>query len=284
MTLDTEVLRSLALRDAAFDWDHARTALYATSVGLGRDPANVAEVNFVTDGSQQRALPSMATVMTVNPFEQDYGWQYAHMLHGEQRLTLHRPVQPAMRMLADFSVTHIHDKGIGKPALIVVRTDVRDRESQAPLFTLSSTLVARADGGFQGPQDALPRLAPVPDRTPDLTDEADIRPEQALVYRHNGDHNPLHYDPARARVAGFSKPVLHGLCTYGFACCAILRTVCQYDSTLIRQLDARFTAPMYAGDTLVTEMWQTGETVAFRCRSASAGAVVLDAGFCRLAV
>ncbi|MEO0576000.1 MAG: MaoC/PaaZ C-terminal domain-containing protein [Pseudomonadota bacterium] len=284
MALDTDRLRSLARRDLPFTWRAEQAALYALSIGFGREAESTAESLFLLPGAMQRAVPTMAAVMTVNVFEQDYGWQYAQMLHGEQRLRLHRPLLPTADMLADFVVDAVHDKGPNKPAIIVTRVDVRDANGNVPLFSLSSTLVARADGGFDGPTDTLPAAHAVPERDADLRHESPVRPEQALLYRMNGDHNPLHLDPAIARQAGFKQPILHGLCTYGFACRAILETICDYDNTLIGTFDARFAAPVFPGDTLETHMWQNGDEVAFRCIVAARNSVVLDNGHCRLLV
>ncbi|MEL6200218.1 MAG: MaoC/PaaZ C-terminal domain-containing protein [Pseudomonadota bacterium] len=283
--LDADRLRSLSRTDLPFLWRTEQSSLYALSVGLGRDSANTMARDYVIPSAAQQAIPTMATVMSVNVFEQDYGWDYTQMLHGEQRLKLHRPLRPAADMLADFRVEAVHDKGANRPAIIVTRTDVRQAADNIPLFTASSTLVARADGGFDGPRDALPQPTATPDRPPDLRHDAETRPEQALLYRFNGDHNPLHVDPQAARAAGFHQPILHGLCTYGFACNAILETICDYDSTLIGEINARFTAPVYPGDTITTEMWQSADRVAFRCRVAARDdVVVLDNGHCRLLV
>lgn len=284
MALDTDRLLSLSRRDLPFTWRAEQAALYALSVGFGREADSALESLFLLPGAMQRAVPTMATVMTVNVFEQDYGWQYAQMLHGEQRLRLHRPLLPTADMLADFVVDAVHDKGPNKPAIIVTRVDVRDANGNVPLFSLSSTLVARADGGFDGPTDRLPAAHVIPDRDADLRHESSVRPEQALLYRMNGDHNPLHLDPTTARQAGFAQPILHGLCTYGFACRAILETICDYDNTLIGTFDGRFTAPVFPGDTLQTHMWQSGDEVAFRCVVPSRNSVVLDNGYCRLLV
>ncbi|MEM7611290.1 MAG: MaoC/PaaZ C-terminal domain-containing protein [Pseudomonadota bacterium] len=284
MTLDTERLRSLSRRDLPFSWRAEQSGLYALSVGFGRDPDNDAERDFLLPAATQRAVPSMASVMSVNPFEQDYGWDYQQMLHGEQRLKLHRPLRPAIDMMADFSIEAVHDKGVNRPVVIVARTDVRQAADNIPLFRLSSTLIARADGGFDGPTDRLPEAHELPARGPDLTHHAPTRAEQAFLYRLNGDHNPLHVDPARARAAGFNRPILHGLCTYGFACRAILETICDYDATLIGEFNARFSAPVFPGDVITTHMWQSADTVSFRCRVDARNVTVVDNGFCRLLV
>ena len=284
MPLDVQRLRSLTRKDLPFSWRGDQSGLYALSVGFGRDPEVVEERTFLLPGPAQRAAPSMASVMTVNVFEQDYGWAYAQMLHGEQRLKLHRPLRAADDLLADFCVDRIHDKGVNRPAILVVRTDVRQARDGAPLATLASTLVARADGGFDGPQDVLPEPHTLPERPPDLVHESATRPEQAYLYRINGDHNPLHVDPSAAQTAGFERPILHGLCTYGFACRAVLATICDYDHTLIGEFNARFTAPVFPGDTITTQMWQVGDEVAFRCRVEARSVTVLDHGYCRLLV
>lgn len=283
--LDTERLRGLSRSDLPFLWRAEQSALYALSVGVGRDSGSSMARDYVLASAAQQAVPTMATVMSVNVFEQDYGWDYRQMLHGEQRLKLHRPLRPAADMLADFRVEAVHDKGVNRPAVIVTRTDVRQAADNVPMFTAEATLIARADGGFDGPRDALPQPAAMPDRPPDLRHRAKTRDEQALLYRFNGDHNPLHADPQAARAAGFHRPILHGLCTYGFACHAILETICDYDSTLIGEFDARFTSPVYPGDTITTEMWQTADRVAFRCRvEARENVIVIDNGYCRLLV
>ena len=284
MTLDAERLRSLARKDLPFNWRAEQSALYALSIGFGRDAENTAELDYLLPSAMQRAVPTMATVMSVNVFEQDYGWDYQQMLHGEQRLKLHRPLMPAADMLADFAVEAVHDKGVNRPAFIVTRTDVRQAHDNIPLFTLGATLVARADGGFDGPKDALPVPAGIPTRSPDLVHHAATRPEQAFLYRFNGDHNGLHVDPARARAAGFPRPILHGLCSYGFACRAILETICDYDSTLIGEFNARFSAPVYPGDVITTDMWQIADEVSFRCRVEARNTTVVDNGYCRLLV
>ncbi|MEN7343244.1 MAG: MaoC/PaaZ C-terminal domain-containing protein [Pseudomonadota bacterium] len=283
MTLDPQRLQSLRRQDLPFVWRADQSALYALSVGFGRE-AEAAEQDFLLPSATQQAVPSMATVMTVNPFEQDYGWHYAQMLHGEQYLKIFRPLRPQAELLADFAIEAVHDKGPNRAAILVARTDVRDARTNMPVCCLRSTLVARADGGFDGPTDPLPAPAAIPARPADLTHHAATRAEQAFLYRLNGDHNPLHVDEQRARAAGFPRPILHGLCTYGFACRAILETICQYDATLIAELNARFSAPVYPGDVITTLMWQSGDEIAFQCRVESRDSTVIDNGYCKLSV
>ena len=254
MTIDPNRLDSLQRRDVAFAWKAEQSLLYALSVGFGRDPARRVELEYLDRGVAQRTVPTMATVMTFNVFEQDYGWDYAAVLHGEQRLKLYRPLTPSAELVADFTIEGVSDRGAGNPAVVYTRVDARQAGDNAPVFSARSTLIARADGGFDGPRMAGPVPHQIPDRKPDMTHRAQTRPEQAMLYRLNGDYNPLHASPSAARRAGFDRPILHGLCTYGFACKAILETVCEFDQTLIREFDARFTAPVYPGDEIVTEM------------------------------
>jgi len=144
--------------------------------------------------------------------------------------------------------------------------------------------VARGDGGFGGPRGKGIPPHRAPRREPDLSCDITTRKDQALLYRLTGDLNPLHADPARARAVGFDRPILHGLCTFGIACKAVLQTICDYDYTLIREFDARFSAPVMPGDTITTDMWQDGNVVSFTCSVKNRDAIVLRNGKCTLAV
>ena len=123
----------------------------------------------------------------------------------------------------------------------------------------------------------------MPDRAPDFTCALETRPDQALLYRLNGDRNPLHSDPVLAKRVGFPVPILHGLCSYGIACKAILQTICDYDHTMIRGLDVRFSSPVYPGETIITDMWRDGNIVSFQCRLKERDKTVIRNGKCTLA-
>ena len=142
--------------------------------------------------------------------------------------------------------------------------------------------MARGDGGFGGRPGTGPAPHRAPRRDPDLSCDTPTRADQALLFRLNGDRNPLHADPDAALAAGFSIPILHGLCTYGIACRAILQTICDYDHTLIEGFDARFSLPVMPGDTITTDMWQDGNIVSFQCSVKERGCVVLRNGKCTL--
>ena len=280
--IDYEQLMSLKREGERFSYTDRETLLYAVSVGMGRDPLDANELPYVYETSALRTVPSMATVLTRIPLLKDCGYDYTKVVHGEQRLALHRPLPPQGDLIADARVVAAYDKGAGKGALIYTQTDVRLADAGQALYTLLSATFARGDGGFGGPAGSGPAPHPIPARAPDLTESFQTRADQALLYRLNGDRNPLHADPELARRVGFPAPILHGLCTYGIACRAILKMAAGYDHRRIRALDVRFSKPVYPGETIETQIWLDGDTVSFRCIVSQRGAVVIDHGRCLL--
>jgi len=210
------------------------------------------------------------------------GWDYRNVLHADQRLELYRPLPPAAELLANRRVVAVYDKGATRGAKILLEAEVRLAKDDTVLFTLTSTLIARGDGGFGGPPGAGPLPHRLPKREPDLSCDIATRRDQALLFRLSGDLNPLHSDPDVAGNAGFHEPIMHGRCTAGIACRAILKTICDYDFTLVTGFDVRFSAPVYPGDVLTTEMWQDRNVVSFRCVVRERNAVVLNNGKCTL--
>jgi len=281
--IDYENLMSLKREGERFSYSDRETLLYAVSVGMGRDPLAAAELPYVFESPALKTVPSQATVLTRSALLKDCGYDYTKVVHGEQRLTLHRPLPPHADLVADARVVAAYDKGAGKGALIYTETEVRAASGGEKLYTLLSCTFARGDGGFGGPAGAGPAPHPIPARAPDFVETFQTRTEQALLYRLNGDRNPLHADPELARRVGFPAPILHGLCTYGIACRAILKMACGYDHSRIRALDVRFSKPVYPGETIETDLWIDGSTVSFRCRVPQRdGAVVIDHGRCLL--
>ena len=256
--------------------------LYALGICMGPDPFDSREFANVFEQGELRTVPTMATVLTRSALLRGSGMDAAKVLHGEQRLTLHRPLPPEAELIADSAVTAAYDKGSGKGAVILTETRVRLVDGGAPAFTLGSTIIARGDGGFGGPAGSGPSPHPLPERALDLAVPFATRPDQTLLYRLNGDRNPLHADSALARRVGFPAPILHGLCTYGIACRAALQAVCDYDHTRIREFDVRFSSPVNAGEEVVTEISAAGDTVSFRCRVPERDALVNNNGRCRL--
>ena len=246
------------------------TMLYALGVGFGADPLDEGQLRFVFEERDFVAVPTMAAVLGTPGFwlrDPATGVDWKQVLHGEQGIELHRPLPVATMVLAQTRVSEVIDKGEGRDALIYAQREIRDARTGERLATLSSTTVARGEGGFGGPTAAQPRPHTLPEREPDAVCELPTASQAALVYRLSGDPNPLHADPAVARAAGFDAPILHGLCTLGIAGHAVLRTYCDYDPARFTSMKLRFSAPVYPGELIRTEMWRDGDVVSFRSRA-----------------
>ena len=284
MPLNYEHLMGLKREGDRFKYTDRETMLYSLGIGMGADPLERNELPFVFEQPALKTVPTMATVLTRVPLLKDCGYDYTKVVHGEQHLTLHRPLPPEGELIASARVTAAYDKGPGKGAVIYTENVVRSAADGQPMFTLLSSTFARGDGGFGGPAGSGPQPHPIPERKPDATATLPTRKDQALLYRLSGDRNPLHSDPELARRVGFRAPILHGLCTYGVACRAILQTVAAYDHTRITGFDVRFSAPVYPGESIATDLGVDGGTVSFRCRiPAREDVVVINNGRCTLA-
>ncbi|MGD9773284.1 MaoC/PaaZ C-terminal domain-containing protein [Diaphorobacter sp.] len=297
MAIDYQHLKNRAFAPVHQHYTERDTMLYALSLGLGNDPLDAGALPFVYEGLEGglRALPTQAVVLGYPGFwarEPDTGIDWVKLLHGEQRVRWHQPLPASCEVVGKSRVTHLIDKGEGKGAILVVERSLHNQAGEL-LATLQQVTFLRGDGGYSQlkggqPSDApLPALAPTPDdRAPDFTDTQAIRPEAALLYRLMGDYNPLHADPAVAAKAGFARPILHGLASYGLVAHAILRQCAGGDPARLKALDIRFAAPVYPGETLVTEIWrvpgQPGQ-LQLRARVAERGIVVLSHGFAELA-
>jgi acyl dehydratase len=285
MALNYEELLSKSVYDIPFSYTDRDSMLYALSVGMGKDPLSRKELPYVYEqGGMLQTMPTLATVLVPDMFPPDLGWDYSQVLHAEQRMQLYRPLPPAADLLIDKKVVDAFDRGPSRGALILLEAEGRLASDDTVLFTLGCTIMARGDGGFGGPSGKGPLPHRAPKREPDLSCDIGTRQDQSLLYRLTGDRNPLHADPASAAAVGFDRPILHGLCTYGIACRAVLQTICDYDYTLIEGFDARFSAPVLPGDTITTDMWQDGNIVSFRCSVKKRDSVVLRNGKCTLAV
>ncbi|MBU6443809.1 MAG: MaoC family dehydratase N-terminal domain-containing protein [Alphaproteobacteria bacterium] len=259
------------------------TMLYALGIGFGRDPLNADELPYVYENGL-KTVPTMATVIGwgASSILAKSGINYLMVVHGEQRLTMHKPLPAVADVTIDERVVGLFDKGKDKGAVLLVERAIKEAKSGDKLCTLVNTIFARGDGGFGGPKEGAPAPHALPDRAPDLAHECDTRVDQALLYALSGDRNPLHRDPNVAKMAGFPRPILHGLCTYGTACRAVISTVCRYDATKITGFDVRFSAPVFPGETIVTEMWVDGPVISFRSKVKERDVVVLNNGKCTL--
>ncbi|NCF51654.1 3-alpha,7-alpha,12-alpha-trihydroxy-5-beta-cholest-24-enoyl-CoA hydratase [Gammaproteobacteria bacterium] len=283
MSLDYEKLLATSVSGLELRYGDTETMLYAQSIGFGRDPLDRKELAYVYEQSGPLlTVPTMASAIIPEMFPPDLGWDYSQVLHVEQRLQLYRPLPAAADLRIDKRVAEVFDRGPKHGALFFFEAEGRFAKDDTVLFSLGSTVLARGDGGFGGPTGSGPKPHRVPRRDPDLSCDSITRRDQALLFRLNGDRNPLHADPAKAEKAGFSVPILHGMCTYGIACRAILRTICDYDYTLIESFDARFSAPVLPGETITTDMWQDGNVVSFQCSVKERNCIVLKNGKCTL--
>jgi acyl dehydratase len=273
-------------------WTSTDCLLYALGVGAGAlDPA--CELEFTTEHSAahpQRVLPTFATVVGRPrgpdgastggaPLGQVGDFDPAMLVHGEQAIQLDGPLPTEGRVRTSSRVAGIYDKGSG--ALIVIESESSDADTGQRRFCAATGLFVRGEGGFGGPRGPSEPDAGPPARAPDHVVSYTTRPDQALLYRLSGDRNPLHSDPDFAKRAGFPRPILHGLCTYGFTGRALLHTLCGSDPARFGSMTARFSAPAYPGDTLAVSIWTDHDRAWFRTETQS-GAVVLDRGQFRL--
>lgn len=284
MALDYDKIMSIKNEPTEFTYDEDRAILYALGVGFGRDPLDANELNYVYE-KNMRAVPTMASVLGGGggggPSPLDHV-NFAMVLHGEQRLTVHNTIPPAATVISEGKLAALVDKG-DKGAYFYMESSAKLKETGEPLWTTGNTILARADGNFGGPTEGGTTPHKLPEREPEKSFEVSTRDDQALLYALSGDHNPLHRDPEMAKVAGFPKPIIHGMCTYGTACRGILTHICDYDNTAIRSFDARFSTPMFPGETIVIDTWQDGNILSFRCRVKERNVICLTSGKCTLA-
>jgi len=266
-------------------WTSTDCLLYALGVGAGcRDPAGgdgelTDELEFTTEnsaGRPQRVLPTFATVVGGGgPPRASLGdFDPAMLVHGEQSIQWHGPIPPDGTVRTTSTVTGVYDKGSG--AVVVTESRSVDAESLAARFTTTASLFVRGAGGFGGERGPS-GPEPLPDRTPEHVVTVTTRPDQALLYRLSGDRNPLHSDPVFARRAGFDRPILHGLCTFGFTGRVLLHTLCGSDPARAVSMTGRFSRPTIPGDTLTVSMWAYEGGVRFRTDT-QRGETVIAAG------
>ena len=242
-------------------WGYRDSLLYAVGIGAGAEDPVGSELEFTTNNSkgiEQRTFPTQGVVIGGSGGalgkvgEIDWG----RVLHGSQGVTLHQPIPVSGTVVIEESVSGIWDKGEGKNAIIETESKVSLKETHEPLFDLRFSIVVRGSGGFGGEEGNTAPQVHVPDASPDHEVTYQTRTDQALTYRLSGDYNPLHSDPWFAtELGGFPKPILHGLCTYGFTGRALLHQLCDGDPSSFKSMDSRFSSPVYPGDSLTVQMW-----------------------------
>lgn len=283
MGVTQESLLAMSQPERVREYGPKECMLYAASIGLGADPMDRDQLRFVFEQGL-KVMPSMACVLDWDDtLVFTSGLDGTQIVHGEQRLVLHRPLEPMGFIIARERVKDAFDKGEGRGALLVVEKQILDEETREPICTLESVVFARGDGGYGGPAGGPEPLPATPEDAPAAAFESVTRPEAAIFYRLNGDPNPLHIDPDFAAAAGFDRPILHGLCTWGHACHAVVRLCCDYRPERITSFSARFSAPVFPGERLRTEVWPVAGGVHFRTTALERDLPVLTHGFASLA-
>ena len=280
MAIVYDKLLALKIPEAEHTYTDKDTMLYALGVGLGHDPMNSDELAFVYE-KNLKALPTLAAVLGYPGFwirELDTGIDWVRLVNGEQGVTLHRPLASSGTVIGRTRILEAVDKGAGKGALVYTERTVTDKASGELIATVTQTTFCRADGGFGGPPRETPALHRIPERAPDLVCDLATRPEAALIYRLSADRNPLHVDPDVAKAAGFPRPILHGLGTFGVVGHALLKSVCGYDPNRLASIAGRFSAPVFPGETIRTEMWRDGAVVSFRALVPERDVVAMNNG------
>jgi acyl dehydratase len=273
-----------------FTYGDKDVMLYALGVGMGHDPMDETELAFVYEKGL-KVIPTAATVLSsaggrpargADQVDQKPGHRpsvinFLMVVHGEQKVELHKPLPTSGTFTAQGRTIGAYDKGKDKGAVIVNETVWTD-EAGEKVATLTGSTFARGDGGFGGPSEGQPEPHEIPSRKADLSVDIATREDQALLYRLNGDRNPLHSDPESAKRSGFPRPILHGLCTYGITCRAVLQAITGFDPDQILSHQARFSAPVFPGDTITVDLWKDGGVISFEARVKERGATVIKNG------
>lgn len=277
--MNLDQLQNYPFPERTHSYSERDTILYALGLGYGADPCDPAHLRFVYEDGLV-TVPSLCNVIA-QPFmwvkEPQFELDWIKLLHGEQRFEIHHPLPVAGTLVGRCRVLSIEDKGAGRGAVIHFEKALYDAEDTL-MATIRSALFARGDGGNGGFGDPPAPPAPLPDRKPDRIVAIPTLPQAALIYRLSGDVNPIHADPKAARQAGFDRPILHGLCTLGVATRAAIDTYAGDNPDRLLSLSLRFSRPVFPGETIVTEFFETDTGIRFRARVAERDEIVLDRG------
>jgi acyl dehydratase len=284
MAIDPHALIRLPIPSTRTDYAARDAALYALGVGTGFDPLDPAQLVYLV-GEQPRILPSFATVLGYEGFwaeDPATGIDTSAVLHASQRVTIHRPLPASGSVTRDNAILGVTDKGEGRGALVRLREHVRDAASRELLATLESAVMCTADGGCGDAGEPVVRQPLVPISHPDICVDIATSPQQALLYQLSGDRYPLHLDPEVAQRAGFDRPILQGLSTFGAACRVLVASLCDNDPERMTMQECRFTGVVFPGDRLRLELWPINPGEArYRVRLVNRDAVALDDGLFR---
>jgi len=277
MPIDPVAAGAATLPEMQTSWDADDVILYHLGIGAGSErPTDLGELAYTYE-RYLKVLPSFGVVPVFDVLAGINGFagvdiDYSLVLHGEQDLELHRELPPVGDVVSNARIAGVYDKK--KAALIVI--EVESHDGAGPLFTNRFGVFARGEGGFGGEPSAPPPGNEPPDRAPDAVVSTRTTPRQALLYRLSGDKNPLHADPEFAAIAGFDTPILHGLCTYGIACKAVVDGMLGGEVARVARYRVRFTGVVYPGETIVTSMWRETDRVILAAATEARGDPVLS--------
>lgn len=288
--LNYERVKHWPIEEVTRTYTERDTILYALGLGVGGDPMDPVHLRFTFEDGLQ-AVPTLAAAIAwpkpwmTNP---ETGVNYLKLVHGEQDTRWYMPMPVSGTVISRTQVNRICDKGEGKGAIVELLRDIIDAASGERIAQTRQVSFLRGDGGYSaqgGRSDEPPQSLPsVPDRAPDFEYELLSPAQAALIYRLSGDANPLHADPEVAARAGFKQPILHGLATYGMAAFAAIKRCAEGDARRLKRIAARFTSPVYPGETLRFQFWNgEGGQVHLRARVDSRDTVVLNNGVIELA-
>jgi acyl dehydratase len=281
MPINYDELMALKNLGQKYAYGDREVMLYACGIGMGADPMDERELAFVNEATATpralKVVPTFASVAAWGAGPGEMNLNRVMVVDGERDITFHRPLAMAANLVVDSRVLAVFDKGKDKGAVIRHQSVLKNEKGEE-LATLVASRFARGDGGFGGPSEGQPEPHKVPTRSPDKSIDISTRPDQALIYRLCGDRNPLHSDPEFARRAGFPRPILHGMCTFGITCRGILQTYADYDPGAFRQHAARFSSPVYPGETVTLDLWKDGNVISFEARVKARNVAVIKSG------
>jgi acyl dehydratase len=276
---DEAVGASMGERDSG--WEVDDVILYHLGVGAGVPATDSGELEYTFE-KNLKVLPSFVMVAGGRrPLTGGGGgfkipgveFNLAQLLHGEQDIEIHKPLPTACETVNKSKVLDVYDKG--KAALVMLESEVSEKESGDKLYTTRMGAFIRGEGGFGGPSGPPAGNEP-PAREPDGVIESATLPQQALLYRLSGDKNPLHADPEFAKMAGFDAPIIHGLCSYGIVCKAIVDGVLGGDPTQVARYQARFRGVAWPGETYLTSWWREGDRIIVSAKSKERDAPIIS--------